>query len=86
MAHHKSALKRIRSTLRRTNVNRVRKTHIRGLFKKVDIAINAGDKEQAQSSLRTAESAIMVGVSKGVFHMNTASRKVSRLTKKVKSL
>ena len=86
MANHKSALKRIRSSLRRTNINRTQKTHIKSLFKQVDLAISDGNKEQAQSSLKSAESAMMTGVSKGIFHLNTASRRVSRLTKRVKAI
>lgn len=86
MAHHKSAKKRIRQTLRRTEVNRDRVSSIRTFIKKVETAATAGDKKAAQEALRTAESAIMKGVSKGVLKLSTASRKVSRLSARVKAL
>lgn len=86
MAHHKSAKKRIRQTARRTEVNRDRVSSIRTFIKKVETAVSAGDKKAAQEALRTAESALMKGVSRGVFKISTASRKVSRLSARIKAL
>lgn len=86
MAHHKSAIKRIRQTETRTEVNRARRSRIRTFIRKVEEAVNAGDKKLAQEAFRSAEPEIMRGVSKGVFKLNTAARKVSRLSAQVKAL
>ncbi|WP_142849421.1 30S ribosomal protein S20 [Telmatospirillum sp. J64-1] len=86
MAHHKSAQKRIRQTERRTEVNRARVSRIRTFVKKVELALAAGDKEQATAALRAAEPELARGVNAGVLHRNTAARKVSRLTARVKAL
>ena len=86
MAHHLSAQKRIRQTERRTEVNRNRVSRIRTFVKKVELAIASGNKEEAFAALRAAEPELMRGVTAGVLHKNTASRKVSRLSARVKSL
>ena len=86
MAHHASAKKRIRQTERRTEVNRSRVSRIRTFVKKVEQAITGGDKAAAAEALRAAEPELMKGVQAGVLHKNTASRKVSRLAARVKSL
>ena len=86
MAHHKSAKKRIRQTERRTDVNRSRMSRIRTFVKKVEAAIATGNAADAQAALKTAQPEIMRGVTKGVLAMGTASRKVSRLAKRVKAL
>lgn len=86
MAHHKSAKKRIRQTESRTEVNRSRMSRIRTFVKKVEAAIATGNATEAQNALKSAQPEIMRGVSKGVLSMGTASRKVSRLAARVKSL
>lgn len=86
MAHHKSAKKRIRQTETRTAVNRARVSRIRTFVKKVELALEAGDKAAAQEALRAAEPELMSGAGKGVIHRNTASRKVSRLAARVNAL
>ena len=86
MAHHISAKKRIRQTERRTEVNRSRVSRIRTFVKKVETAIAGGDKTVAAAALRDAEPELMKGVQAGVLHKNTASRKVSRLAARIKSL
>ncbi len=86
MAHHPSAKKRIRQTERRTAVNRNRTSRIRSFLKKVELAIAAGDTAAAKDALRAAEPEMMRGVQAGVLHKNTASRKVSRLTARVKGM
>ncbi len=86
MAHHASAKKRIRQTERRTEVNRSRVSRIRTFVKKVETAIAGGDKTVAAEALRVAEPELMKGVQAGVLHKNTASRKVSRLAARIKSL
>jgi len=86
MAHHKSAKKRIRQTATRTAVNRSRTSRIKTFIKKVETAIASGNAVEAQSALKNAQPEIMRGVSKGVLSLGTASRKVSRLAARVKSL
>lgn len=86
MAHHKSAKKRIRQTDSRTEVNRSRESRIKTFIKKVETAIASGDAKAAQEALKTAQPEIMRGVTKGVLPKATASRKVSRLAARVKSL
>lgn len=86
MAHHKSAKKRIRQTASRTEVNRSRMSRIRTFVKKVEVAIAGGNATEAQTALKNAQPEIMRGVSKGVLSLGTASRKVSRLAKRVKAL
>ncbi|MGB1539611.1 MAG: 30S ribosomal protein S20 [Rickettsiales bacterium] len=86
MAHHKSAQKRIRQTARRTVVNSNRVTRIRSFIKKVEQAIASGNKTAAQEALRVAQPEMMRGVSKGVMKHNTVSRKISRLSARVKAI
>lgn len=86
MAHHKSAQKRIRQTERRTEVNGARRSRIRTFVKKVELAILAGDKQVATDAFKQMEPEIMRGVSKGVIKKETASRKVSRLFQRIKSI
>jgi len=86
MAQHKSAKKRIRQTERRTDVNRSRISRIRTFIKKVETAIAGGNQQAAQEALKNAQPEIMRGVSKGVLSLGTASRKVSRLHQRIKSL
>ena len=86
MAHHRSAKKRIRQTVRRTKVNRARMARIRTYLKKVELAIASGDKGSAQTALREAQPELMRGVTKGVIHRNQAARKMSRLSSRVNGL
>ncbi len=86
MAHHKSAKKRIRQTARRTVVNRNRRSRIRTYVKKVELAIASGDKDAAAAAFKDAQPEMMRGVNKGVLHQNTVSRKLSRLSKRIKAM
>lgn len=86
MANHKSAEKRARQTERRTVVNQNRKARIRTFVRKVEEAIASGDKAAAEAAMRTAESEMARGASKGVFHRNTVARKTSRLSARVKAV
>ena len=86
MPSHPSAEKRARQTVRRTAVNKNRKSQIRTVVRKVEEAIAAGDKAAAVAALKLAEPALMRGVSKGVIHKNTGARKVSRLNARLKTL
>ena len=86
MANHKSAKKRIRRNEAFNEVNNNRRSRIRTFIKKVETAITAGNKDEAQQALREAQPEIMRGVSRGVIHKNTASRKMSRLSARVKAV
>ena len=86
MAHHKSAQKRIRQTEFRTKVNTARLSQIRTAVKAVESAVAAGKKTEAQDAFKAAKPLIMSGVNKGILKLATASRKVSRLSAKVKSV
>jgi small subunit ribosomal protein S20 len=86
MAHHASAKKSIRQTERRSAVNRARISRVRSFIKKVESAIDAGDKKTAAAALKEAQPVIHRGVRAGVLHRNTASRKLSRLSARIKTL
>ncbi|WP_321500207.1 30S ribosomal protein S20 [Breoghania sp.] len=86
MANTPSAKKAARKIARRTAINQARRSRMRTFIRRVEEAITAGDKTTASDALRAAESLIMSNVSKGVLHANTASRKVSRLNKRVKAI
>ncbi len=86
MANHASAKKRIRQTARKTEVNGIRKTRIRTYLRKVEEAIDGGDKGVAEAAFKVAQPELMRGVSKGLYHRNTASRKLSRLSARIKVL
>jgi len=86
VAHSRSAKKRVRQTIKRTLRNRSRKTRIRTFVRRAEEAIAAGDPETARAAFVKAESELRKGVSKGVLHMNTAARKISRLARRVKML
>ncbi len=84
MANSPQAKKRDKRRLRRTLINKARMSRIRTFIRRVEDAISGGDKEAAGQALRLAQPEIMRGVTKGVIHRNTASRKISRLSKRVK--
>lgn len=86
MANIASAKKRIRSTAAKTEVNRARRSRIRRYIRKVEEAIATGDKDAATSAYREAQPEIQRGVTKGVLHRNTAARKISRLSSRIKAL
>ena len=86
MANSPQAKKRARQIERRTAVNKTRKSRIRTFLRKVEEAIETGDKDAAVVALRAAQPELMRGVTKGIFHKNTASRKVSRLASRVKAI
>ena len=86
MANTSSAKKAARKIAARTDVNRDRRGRVRTYIRKVEEAIASGDKSKAAEALKAAEPEIMRAASKGVVHKNTASRKVSRLTARVKTL
>ena len=85
MANTPQAKKRARQNEARFQINKARRSRIRTFLRKVEEAIASGDKEAA-TALRAAQPELMRGVTKGVFHKNTASRKMSRLASRVKAL
>ena len=86
MANTKSAKKATRKIERRTAVNRARRSRMRTYVKKVEDALRTGDAAAASAALADAQPSLIRAAQKGVVHRNTASRKVSRLTKAVKAL
>jgi small subunit ribosomal protein S20 len=86
MANTKSAKKAARQTERRTQVNKARRSRLKTYMRKVEEAIAAGDKEAANVALREAQPEIQRSASKGIIHKNNASRKISRLSARIKSL
>ena len=86
MANTPQAKKRIRRNARRTVINRIRVSRIRTFVKQVEAAIEAGDKATALAAISKVQPELARGVSKGVVHKNTASRKFSRLTKRIAAL
>ena len=86
MANTKSAQKAVRKIARRTTVNKSRRSQMRTYVRKVEEAIAAKDASAAAEALRGAEPLVARAAQKGILHKNTASRKISRLAKRVKAL
>jgi small subunit ribosomal protein S20 len=86
MANTASARKRIRQITVRTERNHARKSRMRTFVKKVETAIASGDKAAAAEALRAARPEMQRAVTKGVFHLNTISRKIARLSARVKAI
>ena len=86
MANIKSAKKRVQVTAVRTERNKAIRSEVKTYVKRVDAAVESGDKAVAESELKAAIKVIEMAGSKGVYHDNTVSRKVSRLTKLVNKL
>ena len=86
MANTKSAKKMVRKIARRTEINKARRSRIRTFVRQVEEAIASGDHSAARDALRKAEPELMRGSNKGIMHKNTASRKISRLSARVKKM
>lgn len=86
MANTASARKRIRQTAKRTERNAARKSRMRTFIKKVETAIAGGNKEEAAAALRAAQPELQRAAGKGVIHANTVSRKISRLSSRIKAI
>jgi small subunit ribosomal protein S20 len=86
MANTTSAKKAARQSEKRTAVNKNRRTAMRSTWRAVEEAISAGDRKKAEDALKAAESATRRAAGKNLVHKNTASRKVSRLTKRVRTI
>ena len=86
MANTPQSKKRIRQTEKRSEVNKSRRSRIKTFIKLVEDGVSKGDKEKAKASFLLAEPEIQRGVSKGIIKKNTASRKISKLSAKIKAL
>ena len=86
MANSPQSKKRARQNEKRFAVNKARRSRIRTYLRKVEEAIASGDKDAAATALKAAQPELMRGVTKGVLHKNTVSRKLSRLSARVKAL
>tara|TARA_B100001939_G_scaffold255896_1_gene222770 strand:- start:7 stop:270 length:264 start_codon:yes stop_codon:yes gene_type:complete len=86
MANTPQSKKRARQSERRADVNKSRRSRIRTFLRKVEEAIESGDRDAASAALRAAQPELMRGVTKGIFHKNTVARKMSRLSARVKSI
>ncbi|MDA0239957.1 MAG: 30S ribosomal protein S20 [Proteobacteria bacterium] len=86
MANHAGAKKRIRQIARRNVINRSRLSRMRTFIKNVELAIAGGDAVAAKEALKVAEPEIMRGAQRNILHRNTASRKVSRLSARIKAM
>jgi len=86
MANTKSAEKAARQTVRRTGINKSRTSRMKAYVRKVEEAIASGDKDAAKTALAAAQPILMRSAQKRIVHKNTASRKVSRLTARLKAM
>ena len=86
MANTPQSKKRARQGEKRAAVNKSRRSRMRTYIRKVEEAIASGDQTAAQEALKAAQPELMRGVTKGIFHKNTASRKMSRLAARVKAM
>ncbi|WP_314090485.1 30S ribosomal protein S20 [Shinella sp. M31] len=86
MANTSSAKKATRKIATRTAVNKSRRSRVRNFIRKVEEAIASGDQASAAAALKAAQPELMRAATKGVLHANTASRKVSRLANRVKTM
>jgi small subunit ribosomal protein S20 len=86
MANTSSAKKRVRRDERKTATNISRRSRIRTFIKRVETAIETGDKDAANAALKSAQPELMRGVTRGVVNKNAASRKISRLSRRIKAI
>ncbi len=86
MANTSSAKKAARQMVRRTNVNKARRTRMKSTVRSVEEAIASGDKAKAAAALKAVEPVLVRTAQKGIMHKKTASRKVSRLTARIKAM
>ncbi len=86
MANHVSALKRVRQTIKKTEINRNNRSRVRGALRKMREVVAAGNKEAAEKTFRETVSALDKAIQKGILHQNTAGRYKSRLAARVKAI
>jgi len=85
MANHVSAKKRARQNIKRAIINSANRNRLRTFVKKVELALSAGNVAEAEAALVACQPELQKGVSKGVIHKKTASRKLSRLSARIKA-
>ena len=86
MANTPQSKKRARQIERRTDINKARRSRIRTYVRKVEEAIASGNAEAAAEAFKAAQPELARGVTKGIMHKNTVSRKISRLSSRVRAL
>jgi small subunit ribosomal protein S20 len=86
LATHKSAIKRNRQNAKKALINQMRRTRIKNITKELLAAVESGDQDAAQEALKKAVPLIQRAASRGTLHRNTASRKISRLSKQVNTI
>jgi len=86
MANTSSAKKATRKIARRAAINKNRRSRVRGFVRKVEEALASGDKTAAEAAFVAAQPELMRAATKGVLHKNTASRKISRLARRLKAV
>ncbi len=86
MANHASSKKRIRRNEKRATINTARRSRLRTFIKNVEQAILAGNSDEAKTALKAAQPELDRSVAKGILHKKTASRKLSRLSARVKAI
>lgn len=86
MANTSSAKKRVRRDERKTDINISRRSRIRTYIKRVEAAIEEGNKDAANAALKEVQPELMRGVSRGVYKKNTAARKISRLSHRINAI
>ena len=86
MANNPSAEKRIRQTEKRTERTRARRSRVRTYLRKVEMAIEGGKKDEALAAFQAAQPEMQRAVGKGVLHLNTVARKLSRLAARIKAI
>ncbi len=85
MANHKSSKTRIRRNARRADINGARTSRIRTLVKKVELALASGNTAQAEDAFKAARPELQRGAARGLYHARTVSRKISRLSARIKA-
>lgn len=85
MANHKSSKIRIRRNARRADINGARRSRIRTIVKKVELALASGDVKLAEDSFKAAQPELQRGAARGLFHARTVSRKISRMSARIKA-
>ena len=86
MANHASSKKRIRRNDSRAEINGARRGRIRTFIKKIELALEEGNAENAQAAYKDAQPEMMRGIAKGIYHKNTVARKLSRLSNRIQKL
>jgi len=85
MANHVSAKKRAKQNEKKAKINSANKSRMRGFVKKVENALLAGDTTAAEAAFKVCQPEVQKGISKGLIHKNTAARKLSRLSARIKT-